>query len=279
MESEMQRVLMIGACAAVLLVGCGKKGDDGGVTGAAPAAQQTKSEAAPLMPRLAYRHRYEMQLPGSQISPLMSEHERACLRAGPSLCQVTGLTVRVEGGGDIHGALNLRAVPTWLDAFRDGLKGQAEAAHGKLLASETDTEDLTTRMVDTDAEVRAKIALRDRLQALVAHHDGKLKDLVEIENQLAQVQGEIDAARSGRAVMSRQVAMSDLAVEYRSTPTLATSRTWTPVGAALRDSSDIVAAVLAFMIRATALLGLPAIVGLFIWRSSRRKTKVQTSQA
>lgn len=276
----MQRVLLIGACAAVLLVGCSKKSEEGAVTETGSAAsERTKSQSAPLMPRLAYRHHYEMQLPGAQISPLMSEHERACLRAGPSVCQVTGLTVRDEGGGEIHGALNLRAIPSWLDVFRDGLKTQAEAAHGKLLASETDTEDLTTKMVDTDAEVRAKVALRDRLQALVAHHDGKLKDLVEIENQLAQVQGEIDAARSGRAVMSRQVAMSDLAVDYRSTPTFATSRTWTPVGSALRDSSDIVAAVLAFMIRATALLGLPAIVGLLVWRVFRRRTKAQASQA
>jgi hypothetical protein len=276
----MQRVLMIGACAAVLLAGCSKKSEDGAVTERSPAASaQTKSDPAPLMPRLAYRHRYEMELPGAQISPLMSEHERACLRAGPSVCQVTGLTVRDEGGGDIRGALNLRAIPTWLDAFRDGLKNQAEAAHGKLLSSETDTEDLTTRMVDTDAEVRAKIALRDRLQALVAHHDGKLKDLVEIERQLAQVQGEIDAARSGRAVMSRQVAMSDLAVEYRSTPAFATSRTWSPVGSALRESSDIVAMVLAFMIRATALLGLPLTVGLVIWRLSRRRPKIRPAGA
>jgi hypothetical protein len=36
--------------------------------------------------------------------------------------------------------------------------------------------------------------------------------------------------------------------------------------------------VLAFMIRATALLGLPVAVGLVIWRMARRRTKIQPSQ-
>ena len=97
---------------------------------------------------------------------------------------------------------------------------------------QTGSEDLTTKIVDNDAAIRAKIALRDRLQALVAYHSGKLSALlISWTDGLAEVRAEIDAARSDQAVMGP--AGGDVGPDHRRCPDpLATSRTWSPVTAA-----------------------------------------------
>ena len=80
----------------------------------------------------------------------------------------------------------------------------------------TTTEDLTRDIVDTEATLRAKRALRDRLQQLLATRPGSLSDLLGVERELSRVQGEIDATESTLTAMRTRVAMSALTIDYRS---------------------------------------------------------------
>ena len=112
----------------------------------------------------------------------------------------------------------MRGDPVWLDRFRGGLETDAERVGGKVRVSGTDTEDLTRQVIDTEAAVRAKTVLRDRLQQMLKTRSGKLPELLETEQELARVQGEIDAARSELSVMRARVQTSELRLEYRSLP-------------------------------------------------------------
>ena len=64
------------------------------------------------------------------------------------------------------------------------------AAYGA--GSTVETDDLSRSIVDTEAALRSKRALRDRLQALLQRPADKVQDLFDVEQQLTQVQTEID---------------------------------------------------------------------------------------
>src|SRR5262249_8913389 len=140
----------------------------------------------------------------------------ACQQAGPRLCQLIGSSRSGDPETYVSGMVQMRGEPGWLRHFMGGLERQADEAGGRIISQSTSTEDLTRSIVDTEAQLRAKKTLRDRLQQLLASRPGRLSDLLEAERALAQVQGEIDAIESGLTVMRTRVAMSELTLSYES---------------------------------------------------------------
>ena len=270
----MKRLLLSAAIGALLLAGCSQKAEDLSATDtqsvvAADASKNAAHADIPTVPSLAYRYRYAIETPADQVRRLMSVHEQACRNAGPTVCQLISQTAQDQGRHGVEGDLRLRARADWLGTFRDGLAGQAEAAGGKLSSSEVASEDLTAQMVDVEAQLQAKTALRDRLKTLVASRPGKLADLLQVENELARVQGEIDAARSGLAIMRARVAMSELTVHYA---TLAGwTSAWAPLTEAPRESADSFAVVASAALRLAIWLSPWLVIGWMGWTIWRRR--------
>ena len=144
-------------------------GDTSVSAGNSPVAAEPA--AAPLAPQgsvlLAYSYQYDIQAPPARIEPLLRRHERTCASAGPALCQMLGEDVNQAGRDDASAHLQIRAEPHWLERFRASLEKDARDAGGRLASSSVQTEDLTRSIVDTDAALRTKRALRDRLEALL----------------------------------------------------------------------------------------------------------------
>lgn len=267
--------------ALVLLAGCGKPSepkfyeDLAADAAAATAPQALERPATPSVPAgapmLAYSYGYGLQASPKGVRTLIAKHEAACTKAGPALCQVTGSSVSERGQDQLSAELTLRAAPPWLSQFREGLSADAKDAGGRVVRSEVSTEDLSRQIVDTEAMLRAKITLRDRLQALLASRPGKLADLVELERELSKVQGELDAAQSELAMMRQRVATSDVTISYESGGVLAPQDVWSPIGKAFSDFLGILAATIALLIKVIAwtlpwlLLG-----GLLIWALRKR---------
>lgn len=240
---------------------------------AADAPAQTAA-AKPITisaPMLAYSYAYGLETEPGRVQGLMKVHEKACLAAGPTVCQVVGQSVESAGKDQVVGDLSLRATPAWLQGFRDGLADQAKAAGGKVVKSQTESEDLTRSIVDTEAALRAKTTLRDRLQALLATRPGKLSDLLEVEQALSEVQQQIDAAQSELAVMRTRVATSAMSIHYSSTGVLAPEGVMSPLSRAFSDFLGIVVGVLAAVVRLVAIvIPLAVIVGLIWWPLRKR---------
>ena len=237
-----------------------------------PAPEAARRPPPVSLPMLAYAHRFMMELPGDQVRPLMNWHEQQCVQAGPVLCQVTAAEATDEDG-EVSAKLHMRGDPVWLARFRGGLQTDAERVGGKVRVSGTDTEDLTRTIVDTEAAVRAKTVLRDRLQQMLKTRSGKLPDLLETEQELARVQGEIDAARSELSVMRAQVQTSELRLEYRSLPQMVPARAIEPVKQSVAGVFSIVMTMLAILITLSAVLlpiGLVALPAWLLWRSRRK---------
>lgn len=221
----------------------------GGGTASGPPPAQTP---APNAPMLAYIYTYGIEAPLGKIRGLVSGHEAACAAAGPTQCQVTSSTLRELDGSSLVGRLELRASADWVKRFRDGLPGEAKAAGGKVTNSEVSSEDLSRQIVDTEARVRAMTTLRDRLMALLAERPGKLADVVEIERELARVQGEIDSTASQLAVMRGRVQMSILTIDYNSKGLMAPQSVWSPLTGAFKDVLGIIVFTLGVIVRLAA---------------------------
>lgn len=206
------------------------------------AAQQPPSQPAGPAPTLflAYSYGVSLEIPSQRLTAVMDRHVKACQDAGPRLCQLVGSNLSGDPDNYLEGFVSLRGEPQWLRGFMGALEAEADEAGGRVVGQNTNTEDLTRNIVDTEARLRAQTALRDRLQQLLRSRPGRLADLLEVERELARVQGEIDAVQSSLAVMRTRVAMSDLTLNYRSAPRSVGSNTLEPLRQALAGFLGIV---------------------------------------
>ncbi len=224
---------------------------------------------------LAYSYQLGLEIPSARLAGVMDGHVRACQAAGPRLCQLVGASRAGDPDSSMNGTVNIRGEPNWLGAFMGGISAQVSAAGGRVLSQATNTEDLTRSIVDTQAHLRAQTALRDRLEQLLRSRPGRLSDLLDVERELARVQGEIDATQSNLAVMRTRVDMSELTITYQSAPRSVGSDTFDPLRQAFANFLGII--VIGFAAIVTLIAGLlpfaiviiPIVWGLLAWRRRR----------
>jgi hypothetical protein len=229
-------------------------------------AQTPGAQAPAPISYLAYAYSVGLQLPGPRLSETMERHATACRSAGPRLCQLINATRQGDPEAYISGSVTLRGEPAWLQRFMGGLASDAERAGGKITAQSTSTEDLTRAIVDTEAGLRAKKALRERLQRLLESRPGRLAELLEVERELARVQAEIDATESNLAVMRTRVDMSLLTLNYESSQRPVASDTFKPLVSALANFIGYIVQGIAVIITLIAVL-IPWLIvgGLVVW--------------
>ncbi|MFC6825409.1 DUF4349 domain-containing protein [Halopelagius fulvigenes] len=186
--------------------------------------------------------------------------ERALIKTGTVVVEVddfessrANLTDAVEGYGGfvsetrtqrrgpenhtyVHGTLVLR-VPS---EEYESLRSDAEA-EGDVVSSETNTRDVTDRLVDLEARLENLRAERDRLRTLYDRANST-EDVLAVQRELSDVQGEIERLEAKKQSLERRVAYSTLTVELREpdpTPTY-TREAWydTPVVSAFLQSVE-----------------------------------------
>jgi len=251
----------------------------GGANPAAPTDADAGSPSTPSGPMptlyLAYAYAVGLELPSQRLASVMDQHVQACQAAGPRLCQLIGSNRSGDPESYMEGYVSLRGEPMWLRTFMANLETQADEAGGRINSQTTSTEDLTRAIVDTEARMRALTALRDRLQQLLSSRPGRLSDLLDVERELARVQGEIDATQSNLAVMRTRVAMSELNLSYRSAPRSVGSDTFRPLREAFANFIGIVVAGFAAIVTIVAglipvaIVAVPIVWLLLRWRRAR----------
>lgn len=241
-------------------------------TAAQPPSQPTGP--APVL-YLAYTYALGLEIPSERLTGVMDRHIQACQAAGPRVCQLITSNRSGSPDSDMNGFVSLRAEPNWLNTFKAGIAQQADDAGGRVDSENTTSEDLTRQIVDTEARLRAQTTLRDRLQELLRTSRGRLSDLLEVERELARVQGEIDSVQSQLAVMRTRVSMSELTLSYHSSPRSVGSDTFQPLREALASFLGIIVGGFAAIIVIIAglipfaIVLIPAIWLLLRWRKSR----------
>jgi hypothetical protein len=234
-----------------------------------PEPPQGGGTTSPIL-YLAYSYAMGLEIPSERLSTVMDRHVQACQTAGPRLCQLIGSNRSGDPESYMEGYVSLRGEPAWLRTFMGGISDQVDEAGGRVVSQTVNSEDLTRQIVDTEARMRALTSLRDRLQALLRSRPGRLSDLLEVERELARVQGELDATQSNLAVMRTRVAMSELSLQYRSAPRPVGSDTFEPLRNAFANFLGIIVAGFAAIITIIAgLIPVAVVVVPIVWLALR----------
>ena len=295
----MKRSLIALALVAATVTACSKReeapprGDSSSHAAAdAPVASPSAGEAAartegglpgrpapkPLaldLPSLAYVYDFSLEAPAAAVPDMMRRHEQLCIDSGPTQCQVLGSSLESEGRDEASGRLEMRATQSWVRMFRPGLEADARDAGGELRGSATETEDLTQPIADTDAALKSKIEVRDRLRAMLKR-PGDLEDVMRVEQELQRVQAEIDSATSALNQLNTRVEAVRVTVAYASVAPIAPEGAFKPfkqaAGGFVRTFMGVLAGI-AWI----AAVALPFVIvfGPVLWMiASRRKKAV-----
>lgn len=191
---------------------------------------------------------------------------------GNKFCEIENSNL-YTGGDQYSGSIRFKVDHTYLDSFFS----KSDAIYGDLSFSITSksrsSQDRTSQFEDIKARREAQVVLRDRLNKLVSDYSGRdIRSLLEIERELARVQGQIESMdaqmRSISFVTDRATVNVNISgkVEYSPRPTQSA------IMKAINDAYGIMEKNIANMIRiASALLpwialSLFIILGIKIYR-------------
>ena len=228
-------------------------------------------------PKLAYVYNFAYRLAGEEIGQLQRRHADLCEQQGPASCRILGMTKAGDEGETITGELKLAVATKHARAFGALLEDVAEDVGAEQLSADIASEELSKAIVDTEAQIAARTELRDRLMEVLRTRKGKVSELVEAERSVAQVNEEIDQARSWLKEMQGRVAYSTVTVRYE---------TATPVGgdflAPIQSALGSLGSVAGFVVAALILLGaaaLPVIAVVLGGRALNRRFGVKAAVA
>jgi hypothetical protein len=234
--------------------------------GASPAAAET-----PQPPQIAYVYAYGFRLSAAAIAPLQQRHADLCERKGPTVCQIISMEQSGSEGDYVHGSLELAVAANQARAFGTELANTAKDASGEQISSSISGEDLSKQIVDTEARLRARTLLRDRLMELLATRKGTVAELVEAERDVAQVNEEIDQATSWLAEMKGRVSYSRINITYESGSPVAGGFLG-PIRSALGNVTGILGVMVAALILILTIL-VPIAIVVLLWRTAWPKVR------
>ena len=168
------------------------------------------------LPKIAYVYNFGYRIAADRIVDLQRKHADLCEKQGAQTCRILDMQQSGSEGDYASGSLSLAVAAPQARAFGAKLAQLADDDGGKQVSSAISGEDLSKQIVDTEARLRARTLLRDRLMDILARREGKVAELVEAERAVAQVNEEIDQARSWLAEMEGRVAFSRVNISYAS---------------------------------------------------------------
>ena len=241
---------------------------------------------APLM---AYTYTWNYAVPTGAMEALQASHKKLCEDAGPASCYVTNSSLDAIGQEEgASGVLSMRATEPWVRAFEKGVNDGLKPFGAHVYSTNRGAEELTAQIVDNEARLRSMTAHRDALQKMVEDKPGRLSDLLEIQQALAQAQGDIDSRQSLLAALKLRVSMSVITFYYQAEYAPAAQSIWRPVTDALGDFAPAFARTLGAIIEFVAavlpvvvfvLLSLAVLILFFRWSGGRRRRKAERLMA
>ncbi len=215
-------------------------------------------------PKIAYTYDYGYRIASEEIVPLAQKHIDLCESLPNNGCRVVNLQQSGAEGRYGFGNLELSVAAAKARAFGQQLAGASEGMGGEQINVAIAGEDLSKQIVDTEARLRARILLRDRLMEILRSRRGTVAELVEAERGVAQVNEEIDQARSWLTEMRGRVAYSKVSIEY-SSGSRASGSFGRPIVEAFQSLGSIMGSTIAALVYAGGII-LPLLILLLALR-------------
>jgi len=168
------------------------------------------------IPQIAYSYRYGYRLATAEIPKAQQAHVTLCEKHGPQVCRILNMENSGNEGDYATGMLHIEVTAKQARTFGDQLSQSMDDFGGDQIAASISGEVLSKRVVDTEARLRSRILLSQRLTEILRSKKGTVAELVEAERAVTEVNEEIDQARSWLKEMHGRVAFSKIIVNYQS---------------------------------------------------------------
>lgn len=257
-------LLLLGALAA-----CSHKEDAGGAQPSAPTsdvlADAKPDTATPVARRtLAYRHSLELEVAENQVTQVFEAGQAACRAMTAEQCTI--LNAQSSGASSANGrnretasaTLTMRALPPAIPRLR-----AAFATRGEIVRQSTSAEELSGPLEDGAKKMALLKNYRDKLEALSARAANDIDSLIKLNRELAEVQGELEAASGAQATLQRRVDTEVLEVTIGSQ---LRQSFWRPIGDAASTFGSTLSQGTASAITGAAwMLPWVLLLGVFAW--------------
>lgn len=210
--------------------------------------------AAPAASQIAYSYGYGFRIEADSIAKLQERHVAMCEKIAPA-CRIIRTSQARSDNWDAYGEVRMEVAAGRAEKLVAALVAPAEEMGGTLVSSVRDGEDLSEQIIDTEARLKSRLVLRDKLTAILRGNRGSVEELVKAEAEVAKVNEEIDAVRSRLESFRGRIRFSDVKIEYE--PTFGESQVGfvRPVATALRSvGSTLGVSIAAIVYAVTALL-------------------------
>jgi len=260
--------------------GCAKKADKESTRGGSGVSQMAISPVVmgaalgSVASRfLAVRQKLVVVAPGAELAKSLEAVIAFC---GTLQCEVISSNITSQTGEAAPwGSVSLRVRPGDVDKLTAFVGKQ-----GKVAQHTTETQDKTTNVVDTDARIKNLTEFRDNLRKMLARPAVSVKDLVEIQEKLEEVQAELDGETARRKDLANETEKVAVEIEFRAERTTASVSAFKPIGDALRESASVLSESLASLITVVVAV-IPWLIvivpgGWFLVKAWRRAGAVTT---
>jgi len=145
------------------------------------------------------------------------------------------------------GNLVLRVLPQHLKPLLEHINKV-----GNVVTQNTESEDKTSTVIDVEAKIKNLTDLRNRLRTMLTTRTGSLKDVVEVERELARAQSELDSLVASRKALANETEKVAVSIEFRPKPSIAETGAFAPIVSAWNRMGGVfagsIAAVITFIV-------------------------------
>ena len=244
MKNKLLALLLI----SLLLSACGKNPDQA-KTSSAPSAMLAKisadnmaspsgaeakiaQNATPAKRYLAIRHHLTVETEATNIKP---QFEAALKHCETLQCQMLNASFTNETENEPASAyLSVRVPPAQFDAFLNGVEKTT-----KVLQHQRESEDKTDAVIDVEAQLKNAIDLRDRLRKMLAEQPAKIKDILDIESKLSEIQAQIDSANGIRKSLSNETDWVAIDIQFQAIRGVTQKGFFAPVADAFKNAGRV----------------------------------------
>jgi hypothetical protein len=190
---------------------------------------------------IAVTHRFEVETPEGELAKAWESVVKSC----ESLeCEVLASSITSKtASSPPKGELSLRIAPGNINKLFDSINKSST-----VIEHITESADKTAEVVDTDAKLKNLTEFRDRLRGMLAKSPGTLKEFIEVERELANVQSEIDSLSTMQKTLQNQTQKIAVQITFRSKSSVTRTGALAPIANAWDESGYVIAESLGSLI-------------------------------
>jgi acetolactate synthase small subunit len=180
-------------------------------------AEARTAESAPLIGSVAHAaearreiiYTAELTVEVNDVDDAVAEAQQAAKDVGGWL---GGKTANVSDAGDKTATLTLRVASKKFDALMEQLRNL-----GDLRVENTRAEDVTRQLVDLEARLK-NLRREEEVIAELFKRQGQITDVLQVEQELARVRGQIEQAQGEMNYLRENVAWSTITLTINTKP-------------------------------------------------------------